>query len=71
MDDKYVKSCRIRSGRSVSGVCMPGAMSRAERRLVEKVVSGALTGLDGELAGKYFPLMTMSKEDQTQLIEVS
>merc|ERR1712033_52802 len=38
-DDKYVKSCRIRTGRSVRGLCLPPAMSRAERRLVEKVVS--------------------------------
>lgn len=68
-DDTYIKSCRIRSGRSIRGLCLPPAMSRAERRLVEKVVSDALTGLDGDLAGKYFPLLTMSKEDQTQLIE--
>jgi len=68
-EDKYVKSCRIRTGRSVRGLCLPPAMSRAERRLVEKVVSEALNGLGGDLAGKYYPLTTMSKEDQTRLIE--
>ena len=52
------------------GVCLPPAMSRAERRLVEKVVSEALNGLDGDLAGKYYPLATMAQEDQHRLIEV-
>nr|3L2E_A Chain A, Glycocyamine kinase alpha chain [Namalycastis sp. ST01]3L2E_C Chain C, Glycocyamine kinase alpha chain [Namalycastis sp. ST01]BAD35022.1 glycocyamine kinase alpha chain [Namalycastis sp. ST01] len=68
-EDKYVKSCRIRCGRSVKGVCLPPAMSRAERRLVEKVVSDALGGLKGDLAGKYYPLTTMNEKDQEQLIE--
>jgi len=69
LDDKYVKSCRIRTGRSVRGLCLPPAMSRAERAVVEKVVSDALGGLEGDLAGKYYPLTTMSEEDQEKLIE--
>nr|BAD27402.1 glycocyamine kinase beta chain [Hediste diversicolor] len=68
-DEKYVKSCRIRCGRSVRGVCLPPAMSRAERRLVEKVVSNALGGLKEDLAGKYFPLTTMNDKDMEALIE--
>lgn len=67
--DEYVKSCRIRCGRSVRGLCLPPAMSRAERRVVEKVVSDALGGLKGDLEGKYYPLTTMSDHDQEQLIE--
>jgi len=68
-DPKYVKSCRIRTGRSVKGLCLPPAMSRAERAVVEKVVSEALGGLEGDLAGKYYPLATMSEKDQEALIE--
>merc|ERR1739848_879336 len=68
-DPEYVKSCRIRCGRSVKGLCLPPAMSRAERRIVEKVVSDALAGLEGELRGKYYPLTTMKPEDQERLIE--
>jgi len=68
-DPEYVKSCRIRCGRSVKGLCLPPAMSRAERRIVEKVVSDALAGLDGDLKGKYYPLTTMKDEDQERLIE--
>lgn len=67
--DEYVKSCRIRCGRSIRGLCLPPAMSRAERRLVEKIGSEALLDLKGDLAGKYFPLATMSDKDQEQLIE--
>ena len=37
LDDEFIKSCRIRTGRSVRGFCLPPAMCRAERRVVEKV----------------------------------
>jgi len=69
LDDKYVKSCRIRTGRSIRGLCLPPAISRAERREVEKVLSDALAGLTGELAGKYYPLIKMTPEEEKQLIE--
>lgn len=36
--------------------------------MVETKVSGVLKGLTGELAGTYYDLGTMSKEDQNQLI---
>ncbi len=37
LEDEFIKSCRIRTGRSVRGFCLPPAMCRAERRSVEKV----------------------------------
>ena len=67
-DTKYVKSCRIRTGRGVRGYCFPPAMSRAERREVERVLVEALAKLTGDLAGKYYPLSKMSKEDEAALI---
>merc|ERR1712198_718025 len=48
-DPAYVKSRRIRCGRSVRGLCLPPAMSRAERAVVENVVSDALGGLTDDL----------------------
>jgi len=69
-DEKYVKSTRIRTGRSVKGFCLPPSISRAERREVEKVMVEALAGLSGDLAGKYYPLKTMSKDQEEQLIKV-
>nr|BDA39158.1 taurocyamine kinase [Thoracophelia sp. 1 KU-2021] len=69
LDEKYVRSCRVRTGRSVRGLCFPSAVCRAERREVEKVITDALSELSGDLAGKYYPLSTMSPEDEKQLIE--
>jgi len=65
-----VRSCRIRTGRSVRGLCFPPSISRGERREVEAVITDALAGLKGDLSGKYYPLMKMSPEDEKQLIEV-
>lgn len=35
-----------------------------------QIVSGALNGLGGPLAGKYYPLKSMTDKEQEQLIEV-
>jgi len=69
-DEKYVKSTRIRTGRSVKGFCLPPSITRAERREVEKVIVDALAGLSGDLAGNYFPLKTMTKEQEEEMIKV-
>ena len=67
-DAKYVKSARIRTGRSVKGFCLPPSISRAERREVEKIVVDALAGLGGDLAGVYYPLKKMTPDQEKQLI---
>jgi creatine kinase len=66
--DKYCKSTRIRAARNISGYGLPPGTSRAERREVEAICSEALSGLTGDLAGKYYPLVGMDKavEDQLQ-----
>jgi len=68
-DPKYIKSCRIRTGRSMKGICFPPAICRAERRLVEKTMADALQGLTGDLAGKYYSLMGMNTDVYNQLID--
>lgn len=70
-DDRYVLSSRVRTGRSIRGLSLPPACSRAERRAVESVVVTALAGLKGDLAGKYYSLTTMSNKEQQQLIDAS
>lgn len=70
-DERYVLSSRVRTGRSIRGLSLPPACSRAERREVEKVTAEALSGLTGELAGKYYRLSEMTDKEQEQLIEVS
>ena len=36
-DPKYILSCRVRTGRSIRGICLPPHCTRAERRAVEKI----------------------------------
>ncbi|XP_046698142.1 creatine kinase S-type, mitochondrial isoform X2 [Silurus meridionalis] len=68
-DDKYVLSSRVRTGRSIRGLSLPPACTRSERREVERVTVQALSGLKGDLAGKYYSLTEMSEKDQQQLID--
>lgn len=68
-DEKYVLSSRVRTGRSIRGLSLPPACSRAERREVERVCVQALAGLSGDLAGKYYSLAEMTDKEQQQLID--
>lgn len=70
-DENYVLSSRVRTGRSIRGLSLPPACSRAERREVERVVVTALAGLKGDLAGRYYSLGDMTEKEQQQLIDVS
>jgi len=56
IDENYVISTRVRSGRSVQGIPLPPSCNKEERRKLEEIVTKALTKLEGELAGDYFPL---------------
>ena len=69
LDEKYVLSSRVRTGRSIKNLSLPPFCSRAERRKVESLVTEALDSLDGEFKGKYYPLAKMSEKEQEQLIE--
>ncbi|NXB94519.1 KCRU kinase, partial [Vidua macroura] len=68
-DERYVLSSRVRTGRSIRGLSLPPACTRAERREVEKVVVDALSGLTGDLAGRYYRLSEMTENEQQQLID--
>uniref|UniRef100_A0A6I8P849 Creatine kinase S-type, mitochondrial n=1 Tax=Ornithorhynchus anatinus TaxID=9258 RepID=A0A6I8P849_ORNAN len=68
-DERYVLSSRVRTGRSIRGLSLPPACTRAERREVENVAITALEGLKGDLAGKYYKLTEMTEQDQQQLID--
>lgn len=62
--DKHVVSTRIRAGRSIDKVALPPSTDRKQRRLVEKLVSNALSAMSGDLEGKYYPLGGMTKEEE-------
>ncbi|MEJ1275550.1 creatine kinase mitochondrial 2 [Cricetulus griseus] len=68
-DERYVLSSRVRTGRSIRGLSLPPACSRAERREVENVAITALEGLKGDLAGRYYKLSEMTEQDQQRLID--
>ena len=51
LDSNYVLSSRVRTGRSIRGYSLPPHCTRAERRVVEKIVIEALATLDGPLKG--------------------
>uniref|UniRef100_A0A3Q3JYL8 Creatine kinase U-type, mitochondrial n=1 Tax=Monopterus albus TaxID=43700 RepID=A0A3Q3JYL8_MONAL len=68
-DERYVLSSRVRTGRSIRGLSLPPACSRAERREVERVVVDALAGLKGDLTGRYYSLTQMTEKEQQQLID--
>ncbi|KAK2194003.1 hypothetical protein NP493_3g01064 [Ridgeia piscesae] len=69
LDAKYVKSCRVRTGRNVRGLCLPPAISRVERREVERILTESMAGLGGEFEGTYYPLSKMTPDEEKQLIE--
>ncbi|KAJ7376391.1 hypothetical protein OS493_034913 [Desmophyllum pertusum] len=69
LDEKYVLSSRVRTGRSVKNLGLPPHCTRAERRKVESLVTEALDSLDGEFKGRYYPLANMTDKEQEQLIE--
>ena len=69
LDPNYVLSSRVRTGRSIRGLCLPPFCSRAERREVEKIITDSLEKLEGPLKGKYYALATMTEEEQQQLID--
>uniref|UniRef100_A0A8B9GZZ8 Creatine kinase S-type, mitochondrial n=1 Tax=Astyanax mexicanus TaxID=7994 RepID=A0A8B9GZZ8_ASTMX len=68
-DERYVLSSRVRTGRSIRGLSLPPACTRSERREVERVVVQALSGLKGDLSGKYYSLTDMTDKEQQQLID--
>ncbi|XP_077395428.1 creatine kinase, testis isozyme-like [Festucalex cinctus] len=68
LDSNYVLSCRVRTGRSIRGFCLPPLCTRGERRALEKLCIGALDALTGDLQGKYYALKSMTEEQQQQLI---
>jgi len=67
-DDKFVRSSRVRTGRSIRGLAMPTYCTRAERREVERILAKACGKLTGELKGTYESLKDVSDERQEQLI---
>ncbi|TMS36974.1 hypothetical protein L596_004014 [Steinernema carpocapsae] len=66
---EYIKSTRIRCGRSLAGYPFNPLLTQDDYLVMEKKVSNALTSVaDKELKGTYYPLAGMTKETQKKLI---
>merc|ERR1712110_782546 len=64
-----VHSVRIRVGRSIEGYGLSPGITQEQRLGVEKLMGSAFAKLEGDLAGKYFPLLGMEEADRLQLVD--
>lgn len=67
-EGKYIVSTRIRVGRNLKGHAFAPAILREDRQVVEAKIVEALKGLEGDLAGTYYPLATMDEETRLKLV---
>ena len=68
-EDAPVKSTRIRVGRSIDGFGLSPGITKEQRLEVENLMKSAFQKLEGDLAGKYFPLLGMEEADRQQLVD--
>ena len=68
-EDKMINSTRIRVARNLAAYPLGTAVTRAQRKEIEKLVTSALGTFTGELKGKYYSLETMTEAEKRQLIE--
>lgn len=66
---EFVVSTRVRCGRSLEGYPFNPCLTEAQYKEMEAKVSSTLSGLEGELKGKFYPLTGMDKATQQQLID--
>ncbi|CAM9695522.1 unnamed protein product [Ectocarpus fasciculatus] len=68
MFNEFVASTRIRAARNVSGYALPAGTCDEDRKKVREVLCGAFEKFEGELAGKFYDLGTLSDEDRNMLL---
>merc|ERR1712127_580270 len=68
-EGQFIISTRVRCGRSMEGYAFNPCLTEAQYKEMEDKVSAALSGLEGELKGTFYPLTGMTKEVQQQLID--
>merc|ERR1712025_1062929 len=67
--DVPVHSARIRVGRSIQGFGLSPGITKQQRVDVEALMKSAFAKLEGDLSGKYFPLLGMPEADRQQLVD--
>lgn len=66
---EFVVSTRVRCGRSMDGYAFNPCLTEDMYKEMEQKVSTTLSGLEGDLKGKFYPLTGMEKAVQQQLID--
>jgi len=66
---KFVRSSRVRTGRSIRGLALPTFCTRAERREVERLFKTCCGRLTGDLAGTYRALFDMEEKEIEDYID--
>ena len=60
-DGKMIISTRIRVGRNLADYPLGPGITNEQRKEIEKRVSESLSHLEGDLAGKYYPLNNLTE----------
>jgi len=68
-DPAYVRSSRVRTGRSIRGIGLPTMCTRAERREVENIFKTVTGRFTGDLKGTYRSLFDMTDEEIEKWID--
>jgi len=63
-EDKMINSTRIRVARNLAAYPLGTAVTRQQRKEIEKLVTSALATFEGELKGKYYSLETMTESEK-------
>ncbi len=64
-----VKSTRIRVGRSIDGFGLSPGITKNQRLEVETLMKSAFGKLEGDLSGKYYPLLGMEEATRQKLVD--
>ena len=68
VENEYIISTRVRVARSLRDFPFTSSISRDERKMLERNIVNVLEGLQGELAGRYYPLSSLSPLETHKLI---
>jgi creatine kinase/arginine kinase len=61
---KLIKSTRIRVGRNLAEYPLGPGLTKEQRKAIEDTVAKALSSFEGELAGKYYALTSLSDAER-------
>ena len=67
-DKSMIKSTRIRVARNLFGFPLNPSSTKEQRLEIEELMKKVFDTLEGDLAGKYYSLATMTEEERNQLV---